>query len=329
MADYRSKRSFEETPEPPPKIEGNVDPATAPPGDSFVIHQHHARRLHFDLRLEMRNGDVSVLVSWAVPKNLPLAKGKPRLAVHVEDHPFEYGSFSGSIPAGNYGAGEVRIFDSGNYEMLERSPGKISFRLDGKRLQGSWTMSRRGRDGKDEWLTFLKEDRRPPADPFPELQPMTAGGTRKAFDNKDWIFEPVLAGERCFAVCRDDTQLLFDGTDITSKHESLAEICDWTVAIDAILDGCIIGAGTSEVFIAFDLLYLDGKSMVDVPLSERKRLLEETVVKTKTIQPIYSVAESGIALARASEAQGMKVIAKRGASQYVPGRSSKDWQLIA
>ena len=96
---YSAKRSFDETPEPPPAVEGDVDPGKAPPGKTFVIHQHHARRLHFDLRLEMMNGTTPVLVSWAIPKNLPLKPGKPHLTVHVEDHPFDYGSFSGTIPA--------------------------------------------------------------------------------------------------------------------------------------------------------------------------------------------------------------------------------------
>ena len=101
-----------------------------------MIHQHHATRLHFDLRLEMFNGKTPVLVSWAVPKNLPLRKAKPTLAIHVEDHPFEYGTFSGSIPKGNYGAGDVRIFDSGTYELLKQEPGKLTFRLHGERLRG-------------------------------------------------------------------------------------------------------------------------------------------------------------------------------------------------
>ena len=135
---YRDKRSFDRTPEPQPAVDGTVDPGSATPGPTFLIHQHHARRLHFDLRLEMMNGDVPVLVSWAVPKNLPLTPGKAHLAVHVEDHPFEYGKFSGTIPAGNYGAGEVRIFDSGTYEVLEQEPSKLSFRLNGHRLQGVW-----------------------------------------------------------------------------------------------------------------------------------------------------------------------------------------------
>src|SRR5918992_1881782 len=149
--DYAAKRSFEQTPEPPPEVEGDVDVATAPPGRTFVIHQHHARRLHFDLRLEMFNGSTPVLVSWAVLKNLPLHKGQKTLAVKVEDHPFEYGSFSGSIPAGNYGAGEVRIFDNGRYELTEQAPGKLTIRLEGRRMQGAWHLIRTGREGKD-WL---------------------------------------------------------------------------------------------------------------------------------------------------------------------------------
>src|SRR3712207_7114145 len=81
------------------------------------------------------NADVPVLVSWAIPKNLPLRTGRPHLAVHVEDHPFEYGSFSGTIPAGNYGAGEVRIFDHGEFELLEQERGKLTFRLTGERSE--------------------------------------------------------------------------------------------------------------------------------------------------------------------------------------------------
>jgi len=106
--DYAAKRSFDTTPEPPPEVAGNVDPGLAPPAGTWLIHQHYATRLHFDLRLAMYNGPTKVLVSWAVPKNLPRDRATKTLAIHVEDHPFEYGSFSGSIPSGNYGAGGVR-----------------------------------------------------------------------------------------------------------------------------------------------------------------------------------------------------------------------------
>src|SRR5688572_31677799 len=122
---YATKRQFEATPEPPsPALEdnfGELDPLTAEPGPSFVIHQHYATRLHHDVRLEMRRpGTEPVLVSWAVPKGLPRNRGTKALAVRTEDHPFSYGTFSGRIPEGNYGAGEVRIFDTGHYEIVKR-----------------------------------------------------------------------------------------------------------------------------------------------------------------------------------------------------------------
>src|SRR3990170_3959477 len=101
--DYASKRAFEKTPEPPPKVAGDVDPGTARAGSRFDIQQHYATRLHHDLRLEMFNGDQPVLVSWAVPRGLPRRSGEPHLAVHVEDHPIEYATFSGTIPKGQYG----------------------------------------------------------------------------------------------------------------------------------------------------------------------------------------------------------------------------------
>ncbi|MEA2485908.1 MAG: bifunctional non-ous end joining protein LigD, partial [Actinomycetota bacterium] len=154
---YAEKRSFEDTPEPAADFAGDVDPGTATPGKSFLIHQHHATRLHFDLRLEMMNGEQPVLVSWAVPKNLPIETGEKHLAVHVEDHPFEYGSFSGTIPPGNYGAGEVRIFDSGTYEVLEQEPAKLTFRLLGSRMQGVWHLIQTKRNGGKDWLVWLRK----------------------------------------------------------------------------------------------------------------------------------------------------------------------------
>ncbi len=143
-SEYDRKRSFERTPEPPGSFAGDVDPALANPGNHFVIQQHYATRLHHDVRLEMLNGDTPVLVSWAVPKGLPLRSGVRTLAIHVEDHPWEYRTFSGSIPKGEYGGGEVRIFDQGDYEMLDREPGKLTFRLEGERLRGIWHLIRTG-----------------------------------------------------------------------------------------------------------------------------------------------------------------------------------------
>ena len=149
---YKQKRNFGSTPEPAGKVVSRKRGAL-----KFVIQKHDATRLHYDFRLEL-NG---VLVSWAVPKGIPTEKGDKRLAMHVEDHPMEYGGFEGIIPEGNYGAGSVMLWDNGTWEPLHDPDaglreGKIHFVLHGKKLEGEWTLVRmRARSeasGKDEWL---------------------------------------------------------------------------------------------------------------------------------------------------------------------------------
>jgi len=146
---YRQKRDFQVTAEPPGK--------TARRGRKharFVIQKHDASRLHYDFRLEV-NG---VLKSWAVPKGIPFKKGEKHLAVHVEDHPIEYGGFEGIIPKGQYGGGTVMLWDAGEFEPLGGDPandiqdGKLHFALHGKKLQGEWTLVRLARSQNDEWL---------------------------------------------------------------------------------------------------------------------------------------------------------------------------------
>jgi len=131
LSEYERKRNRKQTPEP---FGGKPGRAKAP---IFVVQRHDARRLHYDFRLE-RDG---VLASWAVPKGVPLEPGEQHLAVHVEDHPLEYGSFEGEIPQGNYGAGTVEIWDRGTYELLEeKRDGGLTVRLHGERLDGIWTL---------------------------------------------------------------------------------------------------------------------------------------------------------------------------------------------
>ncbi len=122
--------------------------------NSFVVHEHHASHLHWDFRLEMDG----VLKSWAVPKGPPVEPGVKRLAVHVEDHPLEYASFSGTIPEGYYGAGTVDIWDSGTYRLLEHGPCRLLFNRQGKRLSGNYTL--RHTQGKN-WLLFMSKTRQP------------------------------------------------------------------------------------------------------------------------------------------------------------------------
>lgn len=166
LKEYEEKREFSRTPEPLPRISKGEGPLR------FVVHKHAARRLHFDLRLELDGA----LKSWAVPGGPSLDPDKKHLAVMVEDHPLEYGGFEGVIPAGEYGAGEVIIWDSGTYspehkgeiyfdereraEALMReglAAGKISFFLRGKRLSGSWTLVKTRR-GAGDWLLIKHRD---------------------------------------------------------------------------------------------------------------------------------------------------------------------------
>ncbi|HUV82215.1 MAG TPA: DNA polymerase ligase N-terminal domain-containing protein [archaeon] len=121
---------------------------------SFVIHEHHARRLHYDLRLE-RDG---VLKSWAVPKGPPESAGEKHLAVQVEDHPLEYGTFEGTIPEGQYGAGTVKIWDKGLYEPLVWGDNKIEILMKGERLEGRYVLVRFNKAGEHNWLFFKAGD---------------------------------------------------------------------------------------------------------------------------------------------------------------------------
>ena len=118
----------------------------------FVIQKHAARRLHYDLRLEMDG----VLKSWAVPKEPPVEAGVKRLAVQVEDHPLEYANFEGVIPEGHYGAGKVEIWDKGRYILRERTENKIIFDLEGERLRGTYVLIRF--KGDKNWLFFKKKE---------------------------------------------------------------------------------------------------------------------------------------------------------------------------
>ncbi len=156
LAKYKSKRKFDQTPEPGPEV-GQAE------GNSFVVQKHAARRLHYDFRLELDG----VLKSWAVTRGPSLDPADRRLAVHVEDHPLDYGTFEGTIPAGQYGAGTVMVWDRGTWEPLGNarksySDGKLKFILNGQHLKGGWTLVRmRGRaqeEGKDNWLLIKERD---------------------------------------------------------------------------------------------------------------------------------------------------------------------------
>lgn len=152
---YRKKRHFDQTPEP-----RGSDEQEAGPELRYVIQKHAASHLHYDFRLEL-NG---VLVSWAVPKGPCLDPSIKRLAVHVEDHPLEYGDFEGNIPKGHYGAGTVIIWDTGTWVPTDKNPqhayskGSLSFILKGKKLKGKWKLVHMFRNPKTWLLIKVKDD---------------------------------------------------------------------------------------------------------------------------------------------------------------------------
>src|SRR3954454_3810749 len=160
LSSYRAKRSTDRTPEP-------FGTVASVPGNLFVVHKHAARQLHFDLRLEMDG----VLRSWAVPKGPSYDMNDKRLAVKVEDHPLEYGDFEGVIPAGNYGAGGVIVWDRGEWVPLEDwreglEKGKLLFELKGYKLHGKWTLVKIKKSERD-WLLIKERDSwmKPPGTP--------------------------------------------------------------------------------------------------------------------------------------------------------------------
>jgi DNA ligase D-like protein (predicted 3'-phosphoesterase) len=145
LTKYKQKRNLNLSKEPKPKIKKSS------PKNIFVIHEHHASHLHWDLRLEMDG----VLKSWAVPKPIPLTKETKRLAIQVEDHPLGYENFHGVIPEGNYGAGKVIIWDKGTYELKEKSSKKIDVIFHGKKLKGNYVLIKTNYiKNKNSWLFF-------------------------------------------------------------------------------------------------------------------------------------------------------------------------------
>jgi bifunctional non-homologous end joining protein LigD len=371
LSTYEAKRDFSRTPEPgpapkrrkaraaagklpdAPHAAGIPEPAKLEPGPVFVIQQHHARALHHDVRFE-HDG---VLVSFAVPKRLPDVPKVRHLAVNTEDHPMDYLTFSGSIPEGEYGGGEVRLFDLGTYEPLEIEDGKWTVRLHGSRYHGAEYHFIRTRN--KDWICFLagSEPLPAPAKP-PTFEPMMAQLVRDPFDGDDWLFEVKWDGHRCLAALEAETTRLTSRTSraVTGQFPEFENLHRQLAARNAVVDGEVIALdqdgrpsfqrmqdrfhrspeelarhrGRVPVnFVAFDLLWLDGQPLLELPLAERRARLREVLVPQDDVRFSEAVEGHGSAFFEQIRDLGLEgVVAKRLASQYRPGSRSPDWRKV-
>jgi bifunctional non-homologous end joining protein LigD len=342
LTEYRRKRDPKQTPEP----FGKGAKRTKKP--IFVVQRHEARRLHYDFRLE-RDG---ALASWAVPKGVPLEPGQRALAVHVEDHPLDYASFEGEIPRGQYGAGQVEIWDRGTYELLEeKKEGGLTVLLEGKRLRGTWTLVPAKLDGDPKnWLLLRKREDGAQARPAHRTAytPMLATPAETVPRGPGWLFEVKWDGYRAIArISQGETQLTSrKGNDLTERFPSVAKAIARAVKTpDCVLDGevCALDEqgrssfsamqqgkpGTPLVYYVFDLLELDGESLIDLPLRERRARLERLIDRRNRTVRISEVFDDGEALLEAAKRQRLEgIIAKRIESRYAVGRRARDWLKI-
>jgi bifunctional non-homologous end joining protein LigD len=335
LDEYRKKRRPGKTPEP----FGTAKDGGAQP--RFVVQRHAARRLHYDFRLE-RNG---ALASWAVPKGIPLRRGERHLAVHVEDHPLEYGDFEGTIPAGEYGAGTVEIWDRGTYELVEeKKNGGLTVRLHGERLDGEWTLVPAKLDGDPKnWLLLRHDEGKAERTRY---WPMLSTSAEVLPRGEGWVYEPKWDGFRAI-VTVSSGEVTFtsrNGNDLTQRFQECARRASLAIrSANAVLDGeiCALdaqgrsrfsllqeGAGTI-VLVVFDLLDLDSEPLIDLPLRERRKRLEKLVeqsVGSVVVSPRFTDGEGLLAAAKEQGLEG--VVAKRVDSQYQPGRRSTDWHKL-
>lgn len=319
-----------------------------------MIQEHHARSLHWDFRLE-RDG---VMVSWAVPKGLPVAPGVNHLAVHTEDHPMEYAHFSGLIPEHEYGAGEVSIWDSGTYECTEWSARSVKVTLHGGRVEGRYGLFQT--DG-DNWMIHRLDPAPPGWEPLPALvRPMLATAAPELpRPDGAWAYEfkwdgvravVYVEGGRARAMSRNDR-------DVTASYPELRRLGEALGLLQVVLDGELVAFGpdgkpsfealqprmnTVEpgrvrrlaesvpvTYVIFDLLHLDGHNALGIPYAERRKLLEGLGLAGDCWATAPSQAGGGEEMAQAARENGFEgIVAKKLDSPYRPGVRDPCWLKV-
>jgi bifunctional non-homologous end joining protein LigD len=349
LESYRAKRDFAASPEPA----GQADPAAAPRG-RFVIQEHHATRLHWDLRLEHGGA----LASWAIPNGIPTSPADNRLAVHTEDHPLEYLTFQGEIPRGQYGAGSMRIWDAGTFDEHLWRDDKVEVTFHGERLHGRYGLF--PIDEKDWMIHRMDPPEDPAREPMPErLTPMLAALGRLPDDPGRWSFEVKWDGVRAIAYIRPG-RLRLESRNLNEITDAYPEVRGILLDVgmrELVLDGEIVAFGedgrpsferlqrrmhvtapsavrrlsrsSPVVYAIFDLLYLDGHSLMGLPYAQRRERLEALGLSGPAWRVPAAHPGAGQVLLDATAAQGLEgVVAKRLDSRYDPGRRSGGWLKI-
>ncbi len=353
LDDYERKRRFEETPEP----SGASSPVVASGAARFVIHEHHATRLHWDLRLE-HDG---VLASWAVPNGIPQDPRHNRKAIHVEDHPLSYLDFEGTIPAGNYGAGEISVWDRGTFAVEKWRKDEIIVVFSGERLRGRYVLFQAGKSANDWLLHRMDPPLDPDAEAIPEfVGPMLAAPGGLPGRPDEWAFEVKWDGVRAIVRSEPGRLHLFSrsGREMTASYPELSHLGRALSSHSAVLDGEIVAfdehgrqsfaAVQSRIHVTgraavqrlarenpvtlmiFDLLWLDGHSLVDLPYEERRARLDELDLSAGPHWdvPAFHVGMGTELLAATAEQQLEGIIAKRLGSPYEPGARAQNWRKI-
>ena len=345
LGTYKAKRDFEKTSEPKGRSRGKSNEPR------FVVQEHHARRLHWDLRLEHEGS----LASWALPRGVPEHPDENRLAVRTEDHPLEYLEFEGEIPKGEYGAGTMLVWDRGTYEAEKFRDDEVIATFHGERLNGRYALFR---TRENDWMIHRMD---PPADPtyepFPErIKPMMARSGKLPPREEQFGFEVKWDGIRVVAFC-DHGHIELQGRnlrDFTSRYPEVRALAPSLGARRVVLDGEIVAfddegrpsferlqarmhlASDSAVrrrmrdipatYVIFDLLYLDGHSTMALSYEERRSLLERLELEGPAWRvPSYHRGE-GSALLEATKHHGVEgVVAKKLDSPYQPGVRAAHW----
>ncbi|MDH3648354.1 MAG: non-homologous end-joining DNA ligase [Saprospiraceae bacterium] len=341
LKSYTDKRDFDQTPEPTPAI---VDTD----GTAFVVHRHHASRLHYDLRLE-KDG---TLLSWVVPKGMPHKPGVKRLAVETEPHPVEYLQFDGEIPKGQYGGGMMWIYARGKYEITKEKKDGFYFHLSSPQMDGEFRMIN---TKPKEWL--LERVDRDLVDILADpISPMLADSKKKLPRNpEDYSYEVKWDGIRSIISIEEGEMIIRtrNQNDVTRQFPELTHISESFRCSNAIFDGeivCLDSAGrpdfkrvisrmhsSSEGRIQratkvnpafcylFDCLYLDGRSLINESIERRREWLQDTVRRGSSYRVSESM-EDGKALYDAALKMNLEgIVAKKRGSKYYIGKRTSDW----